>query len=191
MEEKMNEHKSVSHKSAKNSNTEQLISPSSNKNKETPKQVQDNNITGQNNKKLSPTPTPKTNYKKNENDLLNFIDKIKKEDVVVKSDSVLKSELEVFNFKANKNSNFASSINRTNTANVDLASRLLSEQKKIRQEKLSNLPNTEKLTPNRIAEVSKKLGIDKSSLQTKQNLDNLLQNEDELKKLREKFVMKN
>ena len=169
MNEKMKEHKSI-----KKSPTAKIVSQQPN---------EENNKGNQNGKSTS---TTKPDYKKNANDLLNFIDKIKKEDVIVKSDSVVKSELEVANFKASKSS---STINRTNTANVDLASRLLNEQKKMKQEKLSNLSKTEKLTPEKIDEVAKKIGISKGSLETKQNLDKL-QNEDELKKLREKFGIK-
>ena len=134
--------------------------------------------------KQTKPPSAKPDYKKNADMLVNLADKIKREDNVIKSDSILKAELEASNFNANRNSK---PINRMNTANVDLASRLLIEQKKLKQEKLSNLSSEGKLTPDKIDEVAKKIGVDKGSLETKHSLENLLQNKEELKKLREKF----
>ena len=147
--------------------------PTKQQNNATPKQV------------IKP-PTSKIDYSKNANQLLNLIDKIKNDDDLITSDSILNSELYASNLNATK---INKPITKTHNPNIDLASRLLLEQKKLKQEKLSNIPNNEKLTPDKINEVAKKIRIDKGSLATKSNLDNL-KNEDELKKLREKFGMK-
>ena len=195
MEEKINESKE--HKKQNQDNTKENKEPKKpDENKKNNKQTElinlNKNIQKQikktNNDNKKAASTSKIDYNKNAGDLLNYIDKIKEEGIVVKSDSILKSELELSNINANRNKNL-NNINRTNTANVDLASRLLSEQKKLKQEKLSNL-STEKLTPEKINEIAKKIGIDKGSLETKQNLDNIMQNEEELKKLKEKFGIK-
>jgi len=131
-------------------------------------------------------PITKVDYKKNADELVSILNKIKKEDDVIKSDSILKAELSVANMNARK----ITSNNRRTTANVDLASRLLNEQKRLKQEKLSNLSDTKNLTPDKIDEVAKKIGVDKGSLATKQNIDAITQNEEELRKLSKKFDIK-
>ncbi len=138
-------------------------------------------------KQVIKPPASKIDYSKNADELLNLIDKIKNEEEVITSDSILKAELHASNLNATKTHK---PINKIHNPNIDLASRLLQEQKKIKQEKLSNLSNIEKLTPDKINEIAKKIGIDKGSLETKSNLDNLLKNESELNKLREKFGIK-
>lgn len=145
---------------------------------------QNNNIK----KQIIKPPVSKIDYSKNADGLLNLIDKIKNEGEVIASDSIMKAELYASNYNATKTNK---PITKKTHPNIDLASRLIKEQKKLKQEKLSNLTDIEKLTPDKINEVAKKIGVDKGSLETKNNLDNLLKNEEELKKLREKFGIKN
>jgi hypothetical protein len=135
-------------------------------------------------------------YKKNADNLISAFNTMKlvKSEDVVKSDSILKAELETSNYNAGESiyTSVKTNIqgNKHNSANINLASRLLSEQKKIQQEKLSLLSKTGGITSDKINEVAQKLGMDKGSLETKHNMDNLLQNEEKFKKLSEKFGVK-
>ena len=184
----------------------------SNKTDENP---QKEKTTNSNKPEATSTATPKSeaknklnaDVKKNANDILNYINNLKDEEVI-KSDSVLKSEAELAN-KASlvtnklkpKNAtqasqspivdlNITSKIQQKKSATIQLAEHLASEQKKIKAEKISKLSNTLDMAPEKLAEISQKLGIEKSSLETKQNLENLEKNEDQLQKLSEKFGVK-
>ena len=141
--------------------------------------------------------------KKNADNILNYINNLKNEDVI-KSDSILKAELaNKASLEASKSKqpvasqspvadlNLTNKIQQKKSATIQLAEHLASEQKKIKTENISKLPNTLDMAPEKLAEISKKLGIEKSSLETKQNLENLEKNEEQLLKLSEKFGIKN
>ena len=148
--------------------------------------------------------TDQIDIKKNAADLLNLIENMKADDVI-KSDSVLKSELSIANRRAgtaayqisktpNSRSNISSDISKNiqkeHSANIELANRLANEQKKIKEEKLSGLSNTLEIESNKLSDVAQKLGIEKNSIETKQNLENLASKEEEFAKLSEKFGIK-
>lgn len=72
---------------------------------------------------------------------------------------------------------------------VELASRLADEQKKIKEKQLSNLPEILELDENKINAISKKIGIEKSGLETRQTLNKIENDEEEISKLSRKFKM--
>lgn len=137
------------------------------------------------------------NYKKNADNLLSLIDNMKAEDVI-KSDSILQAELSNANMNAGKAAfgakkqlqNQMNTSTKPNTANVELANRLVNEQKRIQQEKLAKLDNALAIKPEKIKDIAQKIGIDKGSIETKQHLEKLLANEKEFEKLSEKFGIK-
>jgi hypothetical protein len=133
------------------------------------------------------------NYKKNAEELLNLIDNMRSEDTI-KSESVIKAELRkanldagrvAYSIQANK-----SSSTKKRSANIELADRLANEQKKIKSEKLSKIEDTSKLDTSKVNEIAQRLGLEKGSIETKKNLENLSSNEDEFTKLSEKFGIK-
>ena len=147
--------------------------------------------------------TDEVDIKKNADSLLSLIDSMKASDVI-KSNTVLKSELTSANLKAGAsayktfsqqtvNENFSHSnknIPKKHSANIELANRLANEQKKIKEEKLSGLGNTLEIETSKLLDVAQKLGIEKNTIETKQNLENLVSKEEEFAKLSEKFGVK-
>ncbi len=72
---------------------------------------------------------------------------------------------------------------------IELASRLADEQKKIKEQQLSDLSETLELDENKINAISKKIGIEKSGIETKKNLSKIEDNAEEIEKLSKKFRM--
>ena len=163
--------------------------------------------TVENNKEISQKKriTDQVDIKKNADGLLSLIDSMKASDVV-KSDTVLKSELTAANLKAGvaaykipqkqtvsvnfSNGNSNKNTPKKHSANIELANRLANEQKKIKEEKLSGLGNMLGVDSSKLIDVAQKLGIEKNTIETKQNLENLVSKEEEFVKLSEKFGIK-
>ena len=72
---------------------------------------------------------------------------------------------------------------------VELASRLADEQKRIKEKQLSDLPEILELDENKINAISKKIGIEKSGLETRKTLNKIENDEEEISKLSKKFKM--